>query len=103
MNQLHEMMTLARSQAETPSGEEFVYAGKTYTGFIAPATYQDQSMVDGYLQMADFILVVDKAKFEKGTVPDMKRGQITARGREMRIVSGLEDASSYTLTLKINP
>lgn len=103
INQLHDMMSAGRAQATPVSAESFTYAGKEMKGFIAPATYQDQLMVDGFVVMADFLLVVDKVWFCDLPPPDMKRGQIRARDRNMRIMSGIEDASSYTLTLKINP
>lgn len=102
MNQLHQMMTAGRTQAEPTSAESFTYAGKTYQGFVSPATTADQTMTDGYVEAADFLIVVDKAKFAAGTEPDKKRGEIIARGKSMRIMSRLDDASSYTLYLKLN-
>ena len=103
INQLHDMMSRGRTQATPVSAECFEYAGKEMRGFIAPADYGDALMIDGYTHMADFILVFDKCELCGLEPPDMKRGQIKARGRNMRIMKGLEDASSYTLTLKIDP
>lgn len=96
-------MTESRTQSKTTIGEIFYYGGRAIEGFIAAATYQDMIIVDGYQVMADFIVVVDKIKFGCNEKPDKKRGQVKARGLEMRIMSILEDASSYTLTLKVNP
>lgn len=102
LNQLHQMMTAGRTQAEPVSAEPFTYAGKEYEGFISPATSADATMVDGYIETADFLIVVDKSKFANGTEPEKKRGEILARGKSMRIMSRLDDASSYTIYLKLN-